>query len=365
MSDLGAHLKQLIRNDGPISVAEFMRIVLTAQPDSYYMRGESFGAGGDFITAPEISQIFGELIGLWCVDTWQRLGEPKRFSLVELGPGRGTMMKDALRAARVAPDFLEAASVAMIEASHVLRRLQEDALHAAPVSSIHWLDRFDELDVTHGPVLVLANEFFDALPVRQFVRAECGWNERAVGIGVDGELCFAAAPAPIDIDLIPVPVRGAPVGAIVETAPARAILAAAIGERIAAASGAALVVDYGFVGPAVGDTLQAVKRHAYAPVLAEPGLADVTTHVDFTALSHAFTEGGAHVTSVVGQGEFLRRLGAAERVATLKRAANEEQPRQLDTAYHRLTAPEAMGSLFKALCAYSPASLKPSGFFTA
>lgn len=365
MSDLGAHLRQLIRNDGPISVAEFMRIVLTARPDSYYMRGEGFGAGGDFITAPEISQIFGELIGLWCVDTWQRLGEPKRFSLVELGPGRGTMMKDALRAARVAPAFLKAASVGMMEASRVLRRLQEDALHAAPVSSVHWLDRFDDLDVMHGPILLLANEFFDALPARQFIRGDRGWSERAVGLDASGELCFGATPEPIGPDLIPAPLPSAPVGAIFELAPARSILAAAIGERIAQASGAALVIDYGFAGPAVGDTLQAVKKHAYAPVLAEPGLADITTHVDFTALAAAFAEGGAQVADCVEQGEFLKRLGAAERIAALKRAANEEQSRQLDAAYHRLTAPEAMGSLFKVLCAASPASLKPSGFLTA
>lgn len=361
MSDLSAHLKQLIRNDGPISIAEFMRIVLTGRADSYYMRGEAFGAAGDFITAPEISQIFGELIGIWCVDLWQKLGAPKRFSLVELGPGRGTMMKDALRAARVAPGFLSAASIAMIETSRVLRRLQEDALHAAPVSSVHWLDRFDDLDVTNGPIILVANEFFDALPARQFVRGERGWSERVVGLGNDGRLMFGAAPGSVDASMIPEGLRSAPVGAVVEVAPARSILASAIGERITHSHGAALVIDYGFAGPAAGDTLQAMKQHAYVDALAEPGLADVTTHVDFTALAGAFREGGAHVTPLVSQGEFLNKLGAAERVAALKRA-NASHAGQLDAAYKRLTATDAMGSLFKALCAYCPSSLQPAGF---
>ena len=365
MSDLSAHLKQLIRNDGPISVAEFMRIVLTGRADSYYMRGEAFGAAGDFVTSPEISQIFGELIGVWCVDVWQKLGAPKRFSLVELGAGRGAMMKDALRAAQVAPGFLSAASVLMIETSRVLRRLQEDALHAAPVSSVHWLDRFDDLDVAHGPIILLANEFFDALPIRQFVRGERGWSERAVGLSREDSLALGAAPGAIDASLIPANLRTAPIGSVFELAPARSVLASAIGERLAYSHGVALVIDYGFTGPAVGDTLQAVKKHAYVDLLAEPGLADVTTHVDFTALADGFRDGGAQVARLVEQGDFLNGLGAAERVAALKRAASERQAEQLDAAYNRLTRRDAMGSLFKVQCAHSPASLQPAGFSNA
>ena len=362
MTALATHLKGLIRADGPISVAEFMRIVLTGRADSYYMRGEAFGAAGDFVTAPEISQIFGELIGLWCVDTWHKLGAPKKFSLVELGPGRGTLMKDALRAARAAPAFLSAASLSLIEVSRVLRRLQEDALHEAPVSSLRWLDRFDDLDISNGPLIVVANEFFDALPTRQFVRTGRGWFERCVGLGQHGELVFGATPDPIDAALIPEGLRDAAAGSVVEIAPARPVTARAVGERIANSSGAALVIDYGFVGPAAGDTLQAVKRHAYADVLSEPGEADLTSHVDFTALGAAFSEGGAHVSSLTGQGDFLTRLGAFERVQMLKRTATAAQTEQLELAYHRLTGTQAMGSLFKVLCAYAPATLQLAGF---
>ncbi len=360
MTALAEHLKELIRADGPIAVAEYMRIVLTGRADSYYMRGEAFGAAGDFVTAPEISQIFGELIGLWCVDTWRKLGAPKKFSLIELGPGRGTLMKDALRAARVAPDFLSAASLTLVEVSRVLRRLQEDALHDAPVSSPRWFDRLDDLDIGHDPLIVVANEFFDALPTRQFVRTERGWFERCVGLDRRGKLAFGAAPDVVDPAVVPL--REAAVGSIVEMSPARSILARAIGERIANSSGAALVIDYGFAGPATGDTLQAVKRHAYVDALSAPGEADVTSHVDFTALGAAFREGGAGVSSLIGQGDFLTRLGAFERVQMLKRTATAAQAEQLDQAYLRLTGAQAMGSLFKVLCAYAPATLQLAGF---
>jgi NADH dehydrogenase [ubiquinone] 1 alpha subcomplex assembly factor 7 len=358
MSDVARHLKDLIRADGPISVAEFIRIVLTARDDSYYRRADPLGSQGDFVTAPEISQIFGELIGLWCVDVWQKLGSPKAFTLVELGPGRGTLMKDALRAARIAPAFLSAVSVAMVEVSEALRRLQQDALREATVPA-HWLDRFEDLDA-RGPLIVVANEFFDALPIRQWVRGSTGWSERCVGLRGDA-LVFGASGA-VDEGLVAAAVRGAPTGTIIETSPARAAMARMIGEQIASHGGAALAVDYGFAGPLTGDTLQAVKAHAYADVLAEPGHADVTSHVDFTALGEAFAEGGASVTSLATQGAFLNRLGASERVSALKRSASASQAAALDAAYARLTGADAMGTLFKVLCAFAPATLEPAGF---
>jgi NADH dehydrogenase [ubiquinone] 1 alpha subcomplex assembly factor 7 len=358
MSDVARHLTDLIRADGPISVAEFMRIVLTARDDSYYRRADPLGARGDFVTAPEISQIFGELVGLWCVDVWQKLGAPKTFTLVELGPGRGTLMKDALRAARLAPAFLSAVSVTMIEVSEALRRLQQDALREAPVAA-HWLDRFEDLDVK-GPLIVVANEFFDALPIRQWVRGAAGWSERCIGV-LNDMLVFGASGA-IDGRFVPSAARGAPIGSIVETSPARAAIARMIGEAVTRNGGAALTIDYGFQGPALGDTLQAVKAHAFAEVLAEPGHADVTSHVDFAALRDAFLEGGAQVLPLATQGAFLNRLGAGERVRALKQAASEAQARDLDAAYLRLTGDKAMGSLFKVLCAYAPATLEPVGF---
>jgi NADH dehydrogenase [ubiquinone] 1 alpha subcomplex assembly factor 7 len=356
MSDVAQHLKDLIRADGPISVAEFMRVCLTGRADSYYRRADPFGAAGDFVTAPEVSQIFGELIGLWCADMWRQLGAPKRFNLIELGPGRGTLMRDALRAARVVPGFLDAVSVVLVEVSEALRRVQRDTL-SDTTAPVHWRDAFDDVD-DKAPLIVVANEFFDALPVRQFVRSERGWAERCVGLDTAGALSFGLAPVGSTVAGL----GDGEVGAVREMAPARVGVARAIGERIADEGGAALVIDYGFTGPAWGDTLQAVKGHAFVDVLAEPGLADLTSHVDFTTLAQAFADGGARASAVTTQGEFLSGLGAFQRVAKLKVAANATQARDLDSAYHRLTAPDAMGSLFKVLCAVAPDTLQPAGF---
>jgi NADH dehydrogenase [ubiquinone] 1 alpha subcomplex assembly factor 7 len=358
MTDLVRHLTDLIRADGPISIAEFMRIALTGRSDSYYRRGDPFGAAGDFVTAPEISQVFGELIGLWCVDLWQKLGSPKRFTLVELGPGRGTLMKDALRAARVAPTFLEAASVALVDVSEALQKKQREAIGAA---AARWHQRFEDVEV-EGPVIVIANEFFDALPIRQYVRTIEGWVERCVGLGADDSLMFGATPGVVDARLIPESLRNAAVGSVVELSPARATVARALGESVARIGGAALVIDYGFFGPAAGDTLQAVTVNAFAEVLAQPGTADLTSHVDFTALGSALVESGTRVGDLATQGDFLNRLGAFERTQMLKREATTAQAEALDAAYRRLTAPDAMGSLFKVLCAVWPASIQPAGF---
>jgi NADH dehydrogenase [ubiquinone] 1 alpha subcomplex assembly factor 7 len=358
MTDVAAHIKSLIRAQGPVSIAEFMRTVLTGRGDSYYRRADPFGAAGDFVTAPEISQIFGELIGLWCVDLWQKLGSPKPFTLVEFGPGRGTLMKDALRASRVAPAFREAVSVVMVEVSEALREAQRRSLGDVRA---RWHDNLDDVEIA-GPVIFVANEFFDALPIRQFVRAPDGWRERCVGLDASDGLVFGAAPDVVDERLIPERLRGAEVGAVVEISPARSGVAEAIGARLAEFGGGALLIDYGYCGPAAGDTLQAVKAHAYADVLAEPGSADLTSHVDFTALGQALVDDGARIHGPVAQGAFLNRLGAFERAERLKRAATAEQTVQIDGAYRRLTAPEAMGSLFKVLCAVSPASLQPAGF---
>jgi NADH dehydrogenase [ubiquinone] 1 alpha subcomplex assembly factor 7 len=357
MTDVVQHLTNLIRADGPITVAEFMRVALTARGDSYYRNRDPLGAAGDFVTAPEVSQIFGELIGLWCADVWRQLGAPKRFALVELGPGRGTLMKDALRAARIVPGFLESVSVVLVEVSEALKRVQRDTLSALPV---RWRDRFDDIDDSQGPMIVVANEFFDALPVHQFVRTPGGWAERCVGLDASGKLVFGASPG--GAHAVPETLRDAAVGSVVEIAPARAAVAQAVGERIGASGGAMLAIDYGFAGPAVGDTLQAVKAHAYVDVLAEPGAADLTSHVDFTALGGALSEGGARVLPLATQGNFLNALGAPARIAALKAKATAAQAADLDAALHRLTDAQAMGSLFNVLCAVAPASLQPAGF---
>jgi NADH dehydrogenase [ubiquinone] 1 alpha subcomplex assembly factor 7 len=363
MTRLVEHVKGIIRAHGPIPIAEFMRLALTARADSYYMRGDPFGRTGDFVTAPEIGQVFGELIGVWCVDVWRRLGSPARLRLVEMGPGRGTLMKDALRAARVEPAFVKAADVVLVEVSPTLCRAQKEALARSEARSLAWCERIEDVG-GEGPLVLVANELFDALPIRQFVRGAHGWFERCVGLDGDEGLILGAAPEPAPRALVPASFAEAPIGAIFEIAPAREAMARTIGERLAASSGAALVIDYGFAGPSLGDTLQAVRRHGYADVLRDVGEADLTSHVDFTALAAAFAGCGARLLGPVRQGEFLDRLGARERTAALKRHARPEQAAELDRAYARLTSPRAMGEMFKVLCAFAPETLKPAGFET-
>lgn len=354
MTRLRDHLASLIAAEGPLSIAAFMQAALA----HYYSQREPFGARGDFTTAPEISQVFGELIGAWCVATWEQLGSPPRFSLVELGPGRGTLMRDALRAARVRPAFLDAADVVLVEISPSLRQKQREALKDARVRDLTWREHFA---VREGqPLIVVANEFFDALPIRQFVATKNGWRERCVGLEGDA-FVFVVSPTPIPREAIPAALRGAVEGSVIEAAPARNALASTIGAHLTKERGAALVIDYGFLGPAVGDTLQAMRAHAFEPVLADPGHADVTSHVDFAALTSGFVNGGAFVYGPVGQGVLLERLGARERTAALAARATAEQREALESGLARLTARDQMGSLFKALAVASP-GLKPPGF---
>jgi NADH dehydrogenase [ubiquinone] 1 alpha subcomplex assembly factor 7 len=354
MTRLRDHLVSLIAAEGPLSIASFMQAALA----DYYAHRDPFGARGDFITAPEISQVFGELIGAWCVAIWEQLGSPSRFSLIELGPGRGTLMRDAFRAARVRPAFLEAADVALVEISPTLREMQRIALKDMRVRSLAWVEQFE---ATAGqPVIVVANEFFDALPIHQFVATKEGWRERCVGLQCDA-FVFALAPSPIAREFVPTALRDAAEGAVIELAPARDGLAATIAERIATERGAALIIDYGFAGPAIGDTLQAMRGHEFASVLADPGHADVTAHVDFTALTTGFVKGGGYVYGPIGQGAFLERLGARERTAALAARAIPAQRQVLESGLIRLTARDQMGSLFKALAVASP-DLQPPGF---
>lgn len=361
MTELQRHLVELIRAQGPISIAEFMRIAISGRPESYYLSATPFGAEGDFITAPEISQVFGELIGLWCVDVWQQLGAPASFTLAELGPGRGTLMKDALRAARVSGAFAQAASVALVEVSPVLRAAQREALSDAQVSSLSWFGRFEDVPA-NGPIIVVANEFFDALPIRQFVRGPRAWSERCVGLDANEQLVFGASPEAIDARLIAAPLREAAPGTIVEISPARRAVAATIAERVVASGGALLAIDYGYEGPLSGDTLQAVRKHAAVPVLTDVGRADITAHVDFSELAQGFAEGGARVAGPVTQGVFLNALGAQQRTRALTRGAGVEQARGLESGTRRLTDASAMGSLFRVTAAVAPPTLNPAGF---
>jgi len=352
-------LRRRIEADGPITVARYMEAALTHPKFGYYTGRDPLGQDGDFTTAPEVSQMFGELLGLWCVVNWQQIGAPETFHLVELGPGRGTLMADALRAAKLMPDFVDAVGVHLIEASPALREKQKFTLETTvPGTDVTWHDSFDS--VPEGPLLVLANEFFDALPVRQYQRADAGWCERLVGLEGD-ELVFLLSMPMARVPAIPEALEEAPVGSLFETRPAADAVAYAVAQRIARFGGAAAIIDYGHGESAAGDTLQAVKAHQYHDVLKDPGEADLTAHVDFQTLAEAAEDGGAKAHGLVPQGEFLDRLGLAERARALLQNATPDQGKEIEAAYKRLIDPEEMGTLFKVLCLTHPDMPSPPG----
>jgi SAM-dependent MidA family methyltransferase len=348
---LAALLRDRIAAEGPIGVADYMALCLGHPEHGYYMTRDPFGAAGDFTTAPEVSQMFGELVGLALALAWEEQGRPDPFVLAELGPGRGTLMMDALRATRRVPGFHAAARLWLVEMSPVLRAAQ--AARLAPHAPIR-AERF--ADLPDAALFLVANEFFDALPVRQFLRTHRGWQERQVALAGDGRLRFAArAGAPP-----PRLGRDAPEGTVVELCPAGEALAGEIGTRLAARGGLALVIDYGAWQGSV-DTLQAVSRHRHVDPLADPGGADLTAHVTFSALVAAATANLARAFPLVTLGEWLMRLGIGERAEALARAAparREEIMGQLD----RLTGHEAMGRLFKVLALTGPGAPVPPGF---
>ncbi|KAF0117818.1 MAG: hypothetical protein FD149_1003 [Rhodospirillaceae bacterium] len=341
-------LRTLIRTGGPVSVATFMAEAGAA----YYARTEEpFGEGGDFITAPEISQIFGELIGLWCAVVWQAMGAPRIVRLVELGPGRGTLMRDALRAARTVPAFAAAVAVHLVETSPRLAARQRQRLAACGVP-LAWHDRFDA--VPPGPVLVVANEFLDALPVHQFERTSEGWRERQVGLA-EGAFCFVPGPL-TPVPSVPDSVRTtAPVGAIAEASPAVLEVVEAVAARLLAHGGAALFIDYGPAVSATGDSVQAVRRHTFHPVLEAPGEADLTAHVDFAAVRARAKRWGVRACGPVPQGPWLRRLGILTRAERLLAQADPAQARSLVRGVRRLIDDAEMGHLFKVLGLAHPA----------
>jgi NADH dehydrogenase [ubiquinone] 1 alpha subcomplex assembly factor 7 len=356
MTALGERLRARILSDGPMTVGEYMAAALGDPEAGYYAGRDPFGAGGDFVTSPEISQAFGELIGLWCAVTWRQAGAPTPIRLVELGPGRGTLMADLLRAAAADATFLAAAEVHLVETSPVLRQRQRDRLAGRNVA---WHDALDT--VPEGPVLAVANEFFDALPVDQYVRTERGWAPMVVDVA-DGKLVLHAASEIVDESVLPPSLKPAPCGAIREVSPRRAAVARQLAERVAR-GGAALIVDYGPARSGPGDTLQGVARHSFADVLARPGEADLTAHVDFEALVAAASAAGACVHGPVPQGLFLTRLGLPHRIARLIAAApNAAAAGAIRAGGARLVDPAAMGLLFKALAFAHPALPAPAGF---
>jgi NADH dehydrogenase [ubiquinone] 1 alpha subcomplex assembly factor 7 len=345
---LETEIRRRIEIAGPMAVAQFMALCLTHPRHGYYTTRDPLGAAGDFTTAPEISQMFGELIGLWAAAAWRAMDSPGSVRLIELGPGRGTMMLDALRAAKVMPDFRAAIALHMIEVSPALERMQRLALAASDVP-VSWHRTIDE--VPDGPLIVLANEFFDALPLHQAVMCADGWHERVVKIGEDDKLHFSIArdPIPLFDEFLPSGMNEAKIGEIFEWRDDKT--ARDLGRRIGRSSGVALIIDYGHAKSAIGDTLQAVSDHGFADPLVTPGQVDLTAHVDFQALAEAAEGGGARVHGPIAQAEFLRRLGIEERAAALKAGAPQEYATAIQAALDRLTDEDrtGMGRLIKAI----------------
>jgi SAM-dependent MidA family methyltransferase len=353
MSVLGDRLAAEIAAQGPLTIEDFMARALGDPVHGYYMKQDPFGAAGDFTTAPEISQMFGEMIGLCLADHWMRAGSPSRFILCECGPGRGTLMADIWRATKIVPGFHDAAEIVLVETSPVLRARQVETLSAVGATGLH-VARLDE--VPPGPLWIVANEFFDALPIRQFVKTSTGWHARLVGLDERGALRFGLAPEPY-----PAIRFDAPDGTVLEVMAAGLAFMKSLAQRIAFEGGLALILDYGHSESGFGDTLQAMRAHAFVDVLHEPGDCDVTAHVDFAALARVGRAVGAEIYGPVTQGTFLHALGIAARAAMLKEKA--PNPAAIDQALARLTASGAtgMGELFKVIAVGQKGDPVPAG----
>src|SRR5665213_4325641 len=341
-------------------VWRYMDLCLTHPTFGYYVSRDPLGREGDFTTAPEVSQMFGELLGLWAASVWKAIDSPPLLRLVELGPGRGTLMADALRALRVLPPLYQSLSIHLVEINPVLIEKQKSALSG--VRNIEWHDTVD--DVPEGPAIIFANEYFDVLPIHQAVKGETGWHERVVNIDASGRLVFGAAaePTPRFEVLLPPLVRAAPVGAVFEWRPDAEIMK--IATRVRDQDGAALIIDYGHTRSDAGDTFQAIARHCFADPLKNPGQADVTAHVDFQALTLAAEDVGARVHGPVAQGEFLTRLGIETRAVTLMAKTTPEVSDDIAGGLKRLTGTGrgGMGSMFKVLAISEPHLISLAGF---
>jgi NADH dehydrogenase [ubiquinone] 1 alpha subcomplex assembly factor 7 len=356
---LTAKIGHRIRAEGPLTVGAFMALALHDPDLGYYATRRPIGAGGDFVTAPEVSQIFGELIGLWCALMWERIGRPDPVILAELGPGSGVLAVDLLRAAGALPEFRRAIRPYLVEMSPMLRAEQQRRLGAAdPV----WLARVE--DLPDGPLLVVANEFLDALPIRQLVRGQQHWAERMIALDTDGRFAFVdGSDNPALSLLVPEALRQtAPFGAVFEVCPQALALAAAFGARLSRAPGAALFIDYGHFPSATGSSLRGVRRHRPVGALEAPGDVDLSADVDFCAVAVAARAAGAAAHGPVPQGQFLKNLGALQRLAILSARASPEQQARLASGLERLLDLRQMGSMFKALALVAASLPSPPGF---
>jgi NADH dehydrogenase [ubiquinone] 1 alpha subcomplex assembly factor 7 len=357
LSRAGNEIRRLIALEGPISVERFMALALGHPQHGYYMTRDPLGATGDFTTAPEISQMFGELIGLWAAQCWLDLGQPNPVRLVECGPGRGTMMTDALRAAKAAPGFLDALQIELIETSPVLKAAQMLKL-AGCGTPVAWRSRMDEIS-EGAPRIIIGNEFLDALPIRQYMRQNNQWHERLVGLSGDS-LIMGLRPRPETAIM-----QHGPEGAVIEVAIAAQGFIRDLALRLKADGGVALFLDYGHTQSGFGDTLQAMRSHAFVDPLASPGESDLTAHVDFEALCKTARELGLTVHGPMAQGAFLQALGLEARTEQLvSHARTQEQKDVIRSAERRLTdtSRTGMGHLFKVIAFAAPGQPVPPGF---
>ena len=341
-----SRLKQHITTHGPVSVAEFMETALNDQDGGYYTTHDPFGAAGDFTTSPEISQVFGELIGLWCADTWRNMGAPEAFALIELGPGRGTFMSDALRALRPVPACRAAASLHLVETSPVLREIQQQTLRG---ENITWHAGLPDFGRT--PVIFLASEFLDALPVQQYVKHNGSWCERVVAYDATHDrFCFALDRSkPLSASSFIAHLVQAEEGSVFEFAPEVRSTVSDMAHQLFLSGGAGLIIDYGYTRHATGQTLQAVRWHRPVDPLETPGDCDLTAHVNFQLVAETAEAAGAKIWGPVDQGVFLQKIGIVERANTLLKRANVAQAHDIRTAVTRLIAPAEMGTLFKVM----------------
>jgi NADH dehydrogenase [ubiquinone] 1 alpha subcomplex assembly factor 7 len=333
MTPLAKIIRGIVEQEGPMPLDRFMALALGHPEHGYYMTRDPFGVSGDFTTAPEISQIFGELIGVWVTQLWDQMRQPRHFALVELGPGRGTLMADLLRVLQKVPACTKAAEVHFVETSPVLRAAQQERVPLAT-----WHDSVASLPPI--PTILISNEFFDALPIRQFERKNGHVYERCVGEGGKG----LSVGLVLSGYRIPLPGDG-----VFEDASVREAIATHLGNHLATVSGAALVIDYGHMQTALGDTLQAMKKHSFCSVTEHVGEADLTSHVDFESLGRAFLKGGAKISGLMTQGQFLSAMGLETRTQVLASKVEGEQRTQLVAASERLAMPSQMGDLFKVM----------------
>ncbi len=356
MTALADIIRDRMHAQGSISVAEYMELALAHPEHGYYRKQDPLGARGDFITAPEICQIFGEMIGIWAAQMWMQMGGGP-ISLVELGPGRGTLMADALRATKKAPDFHDSITIHMVETSPTLAHAQYLRLRDEH-PRVEWLDSIEQLP--DSPSIIIANEFFDALPIKQFVMTDDGVRERRVTWNDEQkEFTFTQGPAGLQLAKSG---QTIPTGTVMEQCPAARNIMRTLATRLKDHGGALLNIDYGYLGDAHHDTLQALKAHQFWPVLKEPGEADLTAHVDFSTLMGIARDSGLHVAPLVNQGEWLVRMGAQLRLEQLLKHASATQRDPLITGLQRLISPQAMGELFKVMAVTSAHNLELPGF---